>query len=234
MRKTQMLLIICLVLALPLILSTSVNACLTPFYVPASSFYWGSGWPPAPTYLGSNTWKIPEPVAPNSGMLTSDVIGKTFYKTNAYGFNAQFVSNGGAHDIWSDEYAIFATNDTAKWTGFEFGIRMSLADNIVRFYTQYVDINKQPHFDQLTLFTNDGRTHSFTLTIVSDSLIRVTVDKSTFNYSHPKATFLSNTYTFVATAHRTSGGWDELPDYFVFAHPWCALSDLPKWRFWLW
>ncbi len=185
--------------------------------IPASDFASHASLSPEPSYnwdTGS-AWNltIPAKTSPKGDLTISDVASKRGYNLTGLYFDLQMVG-GGAPDR-DDEYAVFAYN--GEYNTFEFGVRMSLSDNIVKGYILYTPPGKSYVVRETDLFPNDCRTHHYALKREGER-VSFTVDGRECGYLTGYS-LEGNYHRVTATAHRTSDSWASESHYMVFANP---------------
>lgn len=129
-------------------------------------------------------------------------------------FQARFAGAAVAPNPF-DELVVFATDDTANWTGQEFGVRCSLRDGIVYGYVQDGTHAQDGYafFGNTPLGSCDGTTHGYSIvvrTFPGGTSIEFYVDGAfDGRVAHMTGVdYTAQRYTVVVTTHRWEGGWD--------------------------
>jgi hypothetical protein len=176
----------------------------------STEFRWFSSDPPAPITAGPTSWALPVPAHPGEAgkLAVNDAVSVDAFDLGELSFTATFVNGTflqGHPSEFADELVVFAASDVTSYQGFEFGIRLSLADGFVYAYWQHPAADGGVAFHEQRLFANDGRAHAYELslsgTAVSYVLDGYPVYQAIYPLVPPRA------FHVVTTAHRQSGGW---------------------------
>ncbi len=185
--------------------------------IPAADFDSHASLSPEPSYNGDSgsAWNLtmPAKTSPRGNLTVSEVATESYYNLAGLSFDLQMVGSG-APDR-NDEYAVFAYN--GEYNTFEFGVRMSLSDNIVKGYILYPSPGKAYVVRETDLFPNDGKTHNYSITRDGDR-VYFSVDGRDCGYLTGYS-LEGNYHRVTATAHRTSDSWDSKGYYMVIADP---------------
>lgn len=167
--------------------------------------------PPGLVRYDDTTWLLPEPTHLRDGgrLAVVDAASVRAFPLGRLSFAATFVgpaAGSGQPTRFSDELVVFATTDAATFHGFEFGVRLSLADGFVYAYSQFPNPLGGVVFQEHRMFANDGRPHVYDLALAGAAVtfgVDGTVRSAEFYPLGPHTDFF-----VIATAHRGSEGWD--------------------------
>jgi hypothetical protein len=200
-----------LLVALQIFFAAAMVPSTAPIQLRSTDFRWFSSDPPGPISAGPTSWSLPVPgQARSDGKLAvDDAVSLASYHVGELAFTAAFLNqspSGVRASQFADEMVVFATSNDSTYHGYEFGIRLSLADGQVYAYWQYPDPAGGVVFHEQPLFVNDGRPHAYALSL-SGTVLSFTVDGTRALVAlYP--TFPPPAFYVVTTAHRESPGWN--------------------------
>jgi len=184
---------------------------------PVADFAFYSNIAPLPLLRGPGecSWilEMPSRTSPDGALTVSDVITKSEYVIERLAFDVQMVGSGGLDRL--DEYAVFAS--VQPYNTFEFGIRMSVSDGVVKGYTIYTPPGQDYVIREVDLLKNDGLRHHYEIVVQGDR-VYFTVDGGPAKYIWGYS-FGDDQYSLIATAHRTTDGWASEDFYMLFENP---------------
>ena len=176
----------------------------------STEFRWFNSDPPGPVTAGPTSWVLPVPDHPGvDGKLgVNDAVSLASYALGELSFTATFVNGTllqGTPSDFADELVVFAASDVTTYHGFEFGIRLGLADGTVYAYRQFPKVGGGVAFQEEKLFANDGRPHAYDIRL-SGNIISYSVDgRAVLQTLYPLVP--PSAFYVVTTAHRASAGW---------------------------
>jgi hypothetical protein len=176
----------------------------------STEFRWFNSNPPGPVTAGPTAWVLPVPgqAGTDGRIAVNDAVSLSSFDLGQLSFTAAFVNGTllqGQPTEFADELVVFAASDVATYHGFEFGIRLSLVDGFVYAYWQYPTGGGAVAFHEQRLFSNDGRPHSYDLSLTGTAISYRVDGRTMLAVLYPIAP--PSSFYVVTTAHRGSAGW---------------------------